>query len=89
MHFAVMILEAFVIIFFLLLWKEILFIFLLQLRVGMKAGLGNPSPLKAGFGVNFLPPTSSEAGAGLGTVKRGRAGMLKLVPVLPRCHVYI
>jgi len=62
---------------FSLMWKEEeekhVFFFTTVSRVG----LGNPSPLGAGFGLNFLSPTSMGAGM----------GMLKLIPDPPRCHV--
>jgi len=38
--------------------------------VGVGAGLGNPSPLGASLGLNFLSLTG--LGAGLGTMKAGR-----------------
>ena len=44
--------------------------FLLHLRVGVGAALGNPSPLGVGLGVNFL--SSMGLGTGLSTMKRGR-----------------
>ena len=47
-----------------------LFFLLYFLRVG--AGPGNPSLLGAGLGVKFISPPGLGAGAGLGTVKRGR-----------------
>ena len=41
-------------------------------RVGVRAGLGNPSPLGADMGVKFLSPPGLGSRAGLGTVKQAR-----------------
>jgi len=45
--------------------------------VGVGSGLGNPSPLGAGLGVNFLSSTGLRAGDGY---SEAGASMLKPVP---------